>query len=271
MQRSLILLSICVLLSTAFVTTAFAQPAQQLPIDTSGVVVSPTVQITEVKNIGTQNNNFKAQVKWSAQVPPTTKIEKFDVEVTITDDKGKTSFSSQNATGSAREIVLLVPPTGGKPKFFKANIITFSTPIVQQKRELTRTIVFEKNDGSTQGQANPSPTIPDGITNMVVVPDSGFKSFDIFWRIFPPNQASSTLINEKQFNISGTFTYRTGNEVKGTRTASTTVGSGARQARLTVSSSPISNPANIHIEAVLKVEAFFTVIQRSIATLSGNY
>ena len=126
------------------------------------------------------------------------------------------------------------------------------------------TFSLGKQEGSSGGPSS-TPNANDAVTNVTIVDGSGFKSFDVFWRA-----RLAPSVSEKQSKVSGTFTYKRGAQVLGTRTATTTVGSGTRQARLTVSSSPVASLSDVRIEAVIKVETFFTVIQRITTTLSGN-
>ena len=254
---------------------AVAQPVQQVPdktlnpIDPSTAVGAPKVQITEVKGQIGKTSGFQARVKWSAQIPSTTKIEKFDVSVSVKDSNGKTTTATQTATGAARELAVPVSITA-KPVSFQANIITFFVPIAQQKRDLNGTFVLDKGNGfSSSGSTGQAGTRPpgDAITKVQLVQGADLKSFDVLWRLDPRTQD----VRENQAKISGTFTYKKSNQVVGTLSANVTVGSGTRQARLTVSSAPITSLLNVRIEAVIKIEVFFNLIQRTVANLSGNF
>ncbi len=241
--------------------SAVAQPVQQLPdktlnpIDTSGLAGPPTVKITEAKQIPANGNNFhQVRVKWTAQTPNLTKLEGFAISVTTKDEKGSLT-TNQTAAGSVRELVLQVQ-FRGKIQVTQTTIVTSFTTLATQKRELNGTFLLGKQEGSSGGPSS-TPNANDAVTNVTIVDGSGFKSFDVFWRA-----RLAPGVSEKQSKVSGTFTYKRGNQVLGTRTATATVGSGTRQARLTVSSSPVASLVDVRIEAVIKVETFFTVIQR---------
>ena len=262
-----------ILLGLMFV--AVAQPVQQLPdktinpIDPSAPFGPPKVQITEVKSATKSVSGFQVRVKWTAQTPNTTKIDKFEVSVSVRDTNGNTRTGTQTAVSTAREIVIPVSVTA-KPTTFQANITTFFIPIAPQKRELNGTIVLDKGNsfsgsGAT-GQSTPQPA-GNAITKVELVEGADRKSFDVNWHLAPVTQD----LREKQTKVSGTFTYKKSNQVAGTRSVNVTVGVGTRQTRLTVSSAPVADLLNVRIEAVLKIEVFFDLIQRTVATLNGNF
>lgn len=253
---------------------AVAQPTQQLPdkdftsIDPSKAVGAPKVQITEVKSVTGQPGGFKARVKWSAQVPSTTKIDKFEVSVSVRDSNGNTRTGTQTAAGSARELAVPVAITA-KPGTFQATVTTFFITIAGVKREMQQT--FELNKANNFRGTNAGSTTPQPLGNFIqevdLADNTDLKGFDVKWKVGITTQD----LREKQTKISGTFTYTKNNQNVGTRTANQTLGVGVRQTRLTLSSSPVSSLAEVKIVAAIKVEVFFDHIQRLPVTLSGSF
>lgn len=259
----------------AGIITAAAQPIQQLPDpinpgDLSNVVGPPTVQITEVKIASSQGTGFQVRVKWTAQVPSTTTLDKFEISVSVRDTNNTTHTGTKTAVSTAREVLVPVAITA-KPVSFQANITTFFIPINQAKVELNNTIVLDKGNNfngsiTSSGPVN-SQAIGDFISNVALANNTDLKGFDVQWRLRTRTQD----VIEKQTKITGTFNYKKDNQNVGTRTANATVGAGTRQTRLTVNSAPISNLANVRIEATIKVEVFFNFLKRTVATLNGNF
>ena len=255
---------------------AVAQPTQQVPDktfnpgDLSTVVGAPKIQISEVKGSTVQGGGFQVRVKWTAQTPSTTKLDKFEISVSVRDSNNNTRTGTQTAVGTARELLVPVSITA-KPVSFQANITTFFIPIAQQKRELNGTILLDKGNGFSNSGATgqTSPQVGDALTKVQLVQGADLKSFDVLWRLDP--RAQTQDVRENQAKVSGAFTYKKSNQVVGTLSANVTVGSGTRQARLTVSSAPITSLLNVRIEAVIKIEVFFNLIQRTVANLSGNF
>lgn len=255
--------------------SVFAQPIQQLPDqnfdpgDLSGVVGPPTVQITEVKPASAQGTGFQLRVKWTAQVPGTTTVEKFEVSVTVRDSNNNIRTGTKTAVSSAREVLVPVAITA-KPVSFQARITTFFIPLNQAKVELNSSILLDKGNGfsgsGATGQTTPQPS-GDAINQVALADNTGFKGFEVKWRLRTRTQD----VIEKQTNISGTFTYKQSNQTVGTRSATTTVGVGTRQTRLTVNSAPIDSLANVRIEAAIKIEVIFNLRKRLISTLDGNF
>ncbi len=268
-------LSLGLLMMLASIISVIAQPTAQIPdkainpIDTSGTFGPPKVQITEVKSATTNGSGFQVRVKWTAQVPNTTKIDKFEVSVSVRDTNNNTNTGTKIAISSARELVIPVSITA-KPNTFQANITTFFVPITLQKRELNGTFVLDKGNGfnasGSTGQTAPQ-SVGNAITKVQLAEGTALKGFDVNWRLAPITQD----LSERQSKISGTFTYKKSNQTVGTRSVNATVGSGTRQTRLTVSSAPVADLLNVRIEAVLKIEVFFDLIQRTVATLNGNF
>ena len=263
------------LLTLTGIISATAQPTQQLPDqinpgDLSNVVGPPTVQITEVKAASSQGTGFQVRVKWTAQVPNLTKLDKFEVSVSVRDTNNSTHTGTKTAASTAREILIPIAITA-KPASFQASITTFFIPINQAKVELTNTIVLDKGNGFSSGGTASGPVNPqavgDFISNVALANNTDLKGFDVQWRLRTRTQD----VIEKQTNITGTFNYKKNNQSVGTRTATATVGVGTRQTRLTVNSAPISNLANVRIEATIKVEVFFNFLKRTVATLNGNF
>ena len=255
--------------------SALAQPTPQIPDktfnpgDLSTVVGPPKVQITEVKTASAPGTGFQVRVKWTAQTPNTTKIDKFEISVSVRDTNNNTNTGTKTAVSSAREILVPVSITA-KPITFQANITTFFVPINQVKSELSSTVLLSKSNGFSEsgssGQSTPQP-LGDAITRVAIAGNTDLKSFDVQWRLRPRTQD----VTEKQTKITGTFTYKKNNQTVGTRSANVTVGPGTRQARLTMSSAPISNLENVRIEAAIKIEIFFNLVQRIVTTLNGNF
>lgn len=263
-------------LMLALISGAIAQPTAQVPdkvinpIDTSLPFGPPKVQITEVKTASAQGTGFQVRVKWTAQTPSTTKIDKFEVSVSVRDTNGNTNTGTKTAVSSAREVLVPVSITA-KPTTFQANITTFFVPIAQAKSELGGTVLLDKGNGfsgsGTTGQTTPQPGSSDALTKVKLADNTDLKGFDLEWRLRTRTQDFS----EKQIKVTGTFTYKKNNQNVGTRSANATLGPGTRQTRLTVSSAPIADLANVRIEAVIKVEVFFNLIQRTVATLNGSF
>jgi hypothetical protein len=255
--------------------SAFAQPTQQIPDktfnpgDLSTVVGPPTVQITEVKTASAAGTGFQVRVKWTAQVPNTTKIEKFELSVSVRDTNNNTNTGTKTAVSAVREILVPVSITA-KPVTFQANITTFFVPINQVKSEVSSTVLLDKSNGFSgsglSGQSTPQSS-GDAITKVQLAPNTDLKGYDVEWRLRPHTQD----ITEKQTKITGTFTYKKNNQTVGTRSANVTVGPGARQTHLTVSSAPVPSLENVRIEAAVKIEVFFSLLQRIVTTLNGNF
>ncbi len=258
-QRSGFRLAVLIALIVGTIS-AVAQPVQPPdktlnPLDIPNLAGPPTVKITEAKEIPAKGSQFhQVRVKWTAQTPNLTKLEGFAISVTTKDEKGNLT-TNQTAAGSVRELVLQVQ-LRGKIQVTQTTIVTSFTTLATQKRELNGTFLLGKKEGSSGGPSS-NPNANDAVTKVTIVDGSGFKSFDVFWR-----DRLAPGVSEKQSKVSGTFTYKRGNQVLGTHTATATVSSGTRQARLTVSSSPVASLVDVRIEAVIKVETFFTVIQR---------
>jgi hypothetical protein len=259
----------------AALITAIAQPTQQIPDktfnpgDLSTVVGPPKVQIIEVKTASAPGTGFQVRVKWTAQVPNATKIEKFEISVSVRDTNNNTNTGNKTAVGTARELLIPVSITA-KPVTFQANITTFFVPINQVKSELSSTILLDKGNGfsgnGSTGQTGPRPP-GDVISKVALANGTDLKGFDVQWQLRPRTQD----VTEKQTKITGTFTYKKSNQNVGTRSASVTVGVGTRQARLTVSSAPVSSLVDVRIEAAIKIEVFFNLLQRLVTTLNGNF
>lgn len=254
---------------------AAAQPVQQVPdktinpIDTSTAFGAPKVQITEVKSVASSGGGFQVRVKWTAQTPNTTTLDKFEVFVSVRDSNGNTRTGTQTAVSTARELVVPVSITA-KPVSFQANITTFFIPIAQTKSELGGTILLDKSNGfsgsGSTGQTTPQPA-GDALTKLQLADNTDLKGFDVGWRL----RIRTQDVRENQSKISGTFIYKKGNQVLGTRSVNATLGPGTRQTRLTVSSAPVSSLVDVKIEALIKIEVFFNLIQRTVTSLNGNF
>ncbi len=254
----------------AMIINVIAQPNQVTnPIDTSGPFGAPTVQITEVKGFTAPGSGFQVRVKWAAQTPATSRLDKFEISVSVRDSNGNTRTGNQTAAGTVRELVIPVSITA-KPVSFQANITTFFIPIAQQKRDLNGTFVLDKGNGfkasGATGQST-SPVAGNTLTKCELANGTDLKGFDVAWRLAPVTQD----LSEREARITATFTYKNGNQVIGARTANATVGPGTRQTRVTVSAAPVTSLVNVQIEAVIKVEVFFNLIQRTVTTLNGNF
>ncbi|MBS1811821.1 MAG: hypothetical protein JST84_26915 [Acidobacteria bacterium] len=283
-MRTPIQFIIAVLALTVLSVAVFAQAQSQLPdnvgnqFDPGVAVGPPSVNVTEVKNLGPSGNSLRIRVKWNAQIPSTTKVETFRAFVTVNYNSGAPETKSTDATSSAREAIILIPNRGAAnlPKTFKAFIETAFTTIVTQSQDLSGTFSLSKvngfSDNTNNSQSNPRPTGAN-VTKVAVVSLSEMGKLNVFWNFNsnPPRPQ----IKEIRFQIDGSFSYiLTNPQATINRTASLTAGPGVRQTQVSFSATPklLDGQSVSRIEATINIKAIFSVTHRNqTAPFEGNF
>ena len=274
---------ITTLMLAALAGTAFAQPQSQLPNNTGSqfdptiAIGPPTVVVTEVKNLGPTGNNLRIRVKWNAQIPNTTKVEKFRVLLAVNYTSGDPALPNQDVTASTREAILLVPNRGASnpPKSFRTFIQAFFTTIVAQSTTFGGSFKLDKSNKFIGGEKLNQGSSAVG---KVAAANDGtdVSKIDVGWAFTLPPQPFGA--NEIKFTVQGDFAYRgvngaTNQQSTINRSATLTAGAGARQVQFSFPSTPkfTQGFALADITANINVKAFFTVTQRNqSAPLEGN-
>lgn len=243
--------------------------------DPSPALGPPTVVVTEVKNLGVSGNNLRIRVKWNAQVPGTTKVEKFKVLLAVNYTSGDPALPNQDVTAATREAILLVPNRGASnpPKSFRTFIQAFFTTIVAQSTTFGGSFKLDKSNKFIGGEKLNQGSSAVG---KVAAANNGtdFSKIDADWAFTLPPQPFGA--NEVQFRVQGDFVYRgvaTNQQTTINRSATLTAGAGARQVQFSFPSTPkfTAGFALADITANINVKAFFTVTQRNqSAPLEGN-
>lgn len=273
---------IVTLVMAAFSALALAQPQSQLPnnnssqFDPSVAVGPPTVTVTEVKNLGVSGNNLRIRVKWNAQIPSTTKVEKFRALLAVNYNSGNPALPNQEVPASAREAVLLVPNQGtsNPPKSFRTFIQAFFTTIVSQSASFGGSFKLNKGNNFLDGEK-----LTQGSTavSQVAAANKGAdpSKIDVAWAFQLPPQPFGA--NEIKFEVKGDFSYRGANgnqQATINRSATLNAGAGVRQVQFSFPSTPkfTQGFALVGIDANITVKAFFTITQRNqSAPLEGNF
>ncbi|MEP7271565.1 MAG: hypothetical protein ABI882_08660 [Acidobacteriota bacterium] len=262
---------VVVLVLAGLSLVAFGQTQQQLPSNPSqfdpGVAVGPpTVVITEVRNLGASGNNLRILVKWNAQIPSTTRVEKFRVLLAVNYNSGAPALPNQDLPSSAREAILLVPDrgAGNPPKSFRTFIQSFFTTILVQNTTFGGGFKLNKGNGFVDGQK-----LTQGSTGVGKVgaanDGSDVSKIDVGWAFTPPSQPFG--LKEVKFEIKGDFVYRGANgnqQALINRSATLAAGAGGRQVQFSFPATPKFQTgfSLVDIDANITVKAFFTITQR---------
>lgn len=265
-----------VLSTVSALACAQVQVPNQVPDDLLPAVGPPQVSVTEVKNLGVSGSNLRMQVKWTAQIPNTTKIETFRVKLTVNYASGALANASQNAAASAREIVLTAPNRGASnpPQSFNAVIETFFSGIAVQTKTMSDIFTLNQSNGFVQAIKGDAKT--DRVAKVEAANNgSDLSRFNVSW-VFN----SLAKADDLRFSVKGDFVYQLRQE--GTpptlpqinRSATLTAVGDARQVQLHFPGTPklTSGQQLIGITANITVTALIKLIQRKdSAPLAGNF
>lgn len=252
------------------------QVPNQIPGDLLPAVGPPNVVVTEVKNLGVSGSNLRMQVKWTAQVPNTTKIETFRVKLAVNYASGAPANAAQNAVASAREVILTVPNRGASnpPQSFNAVIETFFSGIAVQTKTMTGNFTLNQSNGFSDNVK--SDTKADRVHRVEAANNGADLSrFNVFWSFVSVPKA-----DDVRFSIKGDFVYQL--RQQGTpptlprinRSATLTAPGSANQVQFHFPGTPklTSDQQLLSITANITVTALIKLIQRKDSTpLAGNF
>jgi hypothetical protein len=229
-------------------------PAQS-PVQNPGTDLNtgpPDTRITRVTNRAVVGDDatLMIRVEWTTSIPRLTQVLGFTASVEVEYADGSTNSDDKTVNAAARLADLRVLNKGANtPKRFKARVETSFNSIALTPFPFAAEFDLSTANNFTSPPRRTSRELVDirGVALKNQGCAAGKDCFTIGWAVNPQPDVSST----NQFKVEGTFTYNLQGSPPLVRTASTTVGSSAREARLVVDQGLGGRTSNIHVKVTV--------------------
>ena len=272
--------SLAFILAIGFIVSAASgqAQAQKTEIDLTRLQTpgsAPSVQISEVKNLGVQGDDatLVIQVKWTATAPQPTHIDGFQMLIEVEYADGSKDKTTPAAATPGQTRLRVLNKGGNLPKRFTVTVVSeftapSSSPIsVTGEFDLSKGNGFDSHGNSSPQSRGPFLSISE-VKKQLLGCSASQDCFDVFWGV-SSNQPGIAGVNK--FNVDAEFTYRFGQSAGVVRNQSASLDDGSkRQATLKVSGVPTgTGDLSIHVKATVK--ALVTVATTNTTVKNGSF